>query len=237
MLCIPPSVDSGAVRWWGVLRVLALKGYFEVSFLGGDHGDSRWCVRKRRAATRKPGVTSRDLKSAADRGDVVEAQQCVNAGVDVNGAENLVGYSLLHDAVLDGNEQRVEVLLAVGTNVSQPSKSGRTPLHLAAEKGRATIAKMLLRAGASTEASCFDAGTPLMAAVVTCQPAVVELLLAAGARTNVVDPVKGLTPLQWAQRYREQGARATIYPLLRHSRLMPNGGSTGSPACNSTLRT
>ena len=64
---------------------------------------------------------------------------------------NLVGATVLHYAVLQGEARAVETLLRRGASVDAANADGRTPLMLAAMGGHTEIAQLLLSSGARTD--------------------------------------------------------------------------------------
>ena len=64
---------------------------------------------------------------------------------------NLMGATVLHYAVLQGEVRAVETLLRRGASVDAANADGRTPLILAAMGGHAEIAQLLLSSGARTD--------------------------------------------------------------------------------------
>jgi ankyrin repeat protein len=77
-----------------------------------------------------------------------------------------------------------------------------TPLHCAIERGDEALADLLLARGADPGARSAWGHYPLHSAVMRGRLACVELLLAHGARPAVRDRCRGLTPREWALRYR-----------------------------------
>lgn len=107
----------------------------------------------------------------------------------------------IHDAVLSGNANAVQVLLrqGVSANVREP-EVGNTPLHTAAMCGNASITRLLIRSGAATDAENDDGETALHCVGMAegCDwgtpSEVARLLLDSGADPNSTRP-NGWTPL------------------------------------------
>ncbi|KAH3846671.1 protein phosphatase 1 regulatory subunit 27-like isoform X1 [Dreissena polymorpha] len=67
--------------------------------------------------------------------------------VDISGI-NDAGLTPLHQAVLDGNEAAVRLLVNHGADVNKQDKDSWTPLHAACAEGHADIVQFLLENGA-----------------------------------------------------------------------------------------
>jgi ankyrin repeat protein len=100
----------------------------------------------------------------------------------------------MHNAIASGNEYVVRTLLALGCDVEELDRQGRTPLVHAVVKGREAIAKLLLQKGAYTEARNDQGETPLTTAVRENQLATAKLLLDGGADIETRD-TENRTPL------------------------------------------
>jgi ankyrin repeat protein len=87
------------------------------------------------------------LLSAVNKGDTVEVRRLVEAGADVNAA-NDSGVTPLMNAAGMGNKEAVEFLIQKGANVNHRTSGNYTPLMQAALVGKTEIVKILLDAGA-----------------------------------------------------------------------------------------
>lgn len=100
----------------------------------------------------------------------------------------------------------VELLLARGANPNTVDRKGWTPVALGAEYGSPEIVSALLRRGANVNVRTTSLGnqSPLMIAIRRNNLAMLKAFLAAKPDLSVVDS-KGLTALDYAQRYQDSG--------------------------------
>ena len=87
------------------------------------------------------------ILTAVNKGDTVEVRRLVEAGADVNAA-NESGVTPLMNAAGMGNKEAVEFLIQKGANVNHRTSGNYTPLMQAALVGKTEIVKILLNAGA-----------------------------------------------------------------------------------------
>lgn len=123
-------------------------------------------------------VESQAINMAAD---AEVARLLADAGADLNYVDG-TGYSLLHRAAEDGDEELVRALLEMGAS-PDPSRCGQ-PLHKAAGMDELGVVQLLLHAGADPNAPDADKWTPLMFAR---SVPVVQALLSQGADPHRVD--------------------------------------------------
>ncbi len=113
-------------------------------------------------------MTSRNevsaLHAAVMRGSVVEVQEAINLGEDIDTLD-WAGRTPLFGAVIDGNCAIVSELISHGANVNTHDKNLQTPLHFAAQEYRVEIAQLLLKHGAQVDARDSHGNTPLAKAV------------------------------------------------------------------------
>jgi hypothetical protein len=104
--------------------------------------------------------------------------------------------SRLPEAVVEGNEPLITVLLATDENLLETKdEKGCTPLWLAAEGGHDSLVRLLISKGSKLESTDDEAGrTPLWIAAANGHNAVVALLAGEGALLSPGDS-DGRTPL------------------------------------------
>eukprot|EP00184_Porphyridium_aerugineum_P004572 CAMPEP_0184693138 /NCGR_PEP_ID=MMETSP0313-20130426/1420_1 /TAXON_ID=2792 /ORGANISM="Porphyridium aerugineum, Strain SAG 1380-2" /LENGTH=103 /DNA_ID=CAMNT_0027151111 /DNA_START=269 /DNA_END=577 /DNA_ORIENTATION=- len=85
----------------------------------------------------------KNLMRAAEDGDYEKALDCITKGVSPN-CKDGNGWSVLHIASSNGNENVVKLLLDQGAIVNDTNYFGNTVLHLAARYGHENIVKLLL---------------------------------------------------------------------------------------------
>ncbi len=75
------------------------------------------------------------------------------------------GRSDLHYAARDGDLERIQQLIQVGSDINLHDQGGWTPLHFAAQACSAEIAESLLNSGAKVDPQDSYGNTPLWRAV------------------------------------------------------------------------
>ncbi len=131
-------------------------------------------------ARQPDGATA--LHWAAHRDDLETAALLLDAGADVNAANDL-GVTPLVLAIVNGNAAMVDTLLAARANANVAALStGETPLMAAARTGHATIVRALLAHGADVNvAETAHGQTALMWAAARGHSAVVSTLIEVNA--------------------------------------------------------
>ena len=124
------------------------------------------------------------LVDTVHAGNTDLVQKLLTKGINPNQARKN-GFTALHTAAYDGNDDIVAILLDAGARVDprQP-KSGITPLHCAAAKGHASTARLLISRGANLEARRDHGRTPLHDAAGAGHIEVVRALLDEGAQID-----------------------------------------------------
>jgi ankyrin repeat protein len=121
------------------------------------------------------------LISAVSRNDVATTERLLQAGADVNAA-NEFGATALYAAAAHADPAMAERLLAAGADANAPLLSGETPLMEAARRGNLATVQALLARKANPNAQEGNGGqTALMWAVAEHQVAVVDELVRRGA--------------------------------------------------------
>ena len=96
------------------------------------------------------------------------------------------GQKSLFQAVIEGNEASVKILLAEGAEVDARDEIGKTPLIIAADKGYFPIVQLLIQNGADVNAQHNLHWTALMFAAGNGHSAIIKLLIENGANMNIV---------------------------------------------------
>jgi hypothetical protein len=92
----------------------------------------------------------------------------------------------LHQAIVDGDIDKVKSLIAKGTDINVTNMLGGTPLHTAISKKQQAIAEFLISKGPDLNARDKQGRTPLFLAVETDQKDIINLLLAKNVDVNVI---------------------------------------------------
>ncbi|NCS93083.1 MAG: ankyrin repeat domain-containing protein [Leptospira sp.] len=96
----------------------------------------------------KDPAKTQDLLMAAASGNVEKMQTLLNENADVNGKDEVAGWTSLWYASTNGNVEAVEFLLKNGADVDAQIKDGQTALMVAADKGRTKVVELLIAAKA-----------------------------------------------------------------------------------------
>jgi hypothetical protein len=115
------------------------------------------------------------ILNALSRGDLPQVKLLVNAGADVNQADEY-GAILFHRAVASGHKDIVELLLNAGADVNKADNGGYTPLHWAVYWNHKDIVELLLRVRANVNTKDKYDHTPLFLARRGAHKDIVKLL-------------------------------------------------------------
>jgi len=148
-----------------------------------------------------------NLNDAIQGGRIEDVKNIINKDRTKVNEKDKWGYTLLHDAVLQGQFKIVEYLLQQGADVNTSNLEKSTPLHDSANKGRIGLVRFLLEKGADANAKDINNDTPLHEAIEAYgvyitnfrYVEIVKLLLSVGAVVNDKNN-KGETPLHLASR-------------------------------------
>jgi len=121
------------------------------------------------------------------RANPVAIQEAIDAGHDINAADNADKWTILHYALVALTPPEVEVvrvLLKNGAKVNALEKRGWTPLHFAARSAPLEVIEMLLTAGADPNLPRQDGVTPLHESILRKRVDfdIVKIMLRAGGR-------------------------------------------------------
>lgn len=100
---------------------------------------------------------------------------------------NLSPALALHQAIFDGDIEKVKSFLSDGVDINSRNRENWTPLHTAINQKNMEIIQLLLDRNADVNAVNDHSETPMHFAVRSGQKDIVELLIAKGADVNTVD--------------------------------------------------
>jgi hypothetical protein len=107
------------------------------------------------------GTSSLHYCCEYNRPDIIEILvNIAKKGLALN-AQDRYGWTPLHSAVHQGNQECVAWLLKLGAKVNMVNSVGKSPLHTAAAQNRSAIADMLLQAKANVNLQDAAGMTPL----------------------------------------------------------------------------
>ena len=109
-----------------------------------------------------------ELREAVEAGDVAAIRALLARGANVE-AQDAMGRTPLHTAVISGHEDVVTLLCDRGANVEATDVNGLSPLRWAASNGRVRLAALLLHHGAH-HAAHPEVSAPHIAAIEPREP-------------------------------------------------------------------
>jgi len=96
---------------------------------------------------------------------------------------SLSGYATaqsLCECAINGDLEKINLLIADGGDVNMVNRAGVTPLHFAADRGHKEVVQLLISKGADVNAASKYGITPLRLATIIEQKDVIELLMRQG---------------------------------------------------------
>ncbi|MBN1818944.1 MAG: ankyrin repeat domain-containing protein [Sedimentisphaerales bacterium] len=108
-------------------------------------------------------------------------KQLLDSDPNLLHVRNKYGDTALHEAIQNGREEVVNVLLEFGSDIGAVDNFGNTPLHEAAVNNRPELIRLLLQKGADLQAKNNYGDTPLHEAARTHSNEAISILLQKGA--------------------------------------------------------
>ncbi|XP_029791111.1 2-5A-dependent ribonuclease isoform X2 [Suricata suricatta] len=130
-------------------------------------------------------VEGNQLMKAVKKEDIKLVQQLLEGGADVNFQEKEWGWSPLHNAVQNGQEDIVDLLLHYGANPCLRKKNGATPFIIAGIEGNVKLLELLLSKGAEVNECDANGFTAFMEAAVNGKVEALRFLYKNGAKVNL----------------------------------------------------
>ena len=152
------------------------------------------------------------LVRAAQAGSIVEVEQLLDRGTDIEARHTSSGRNALAVAAHCGNDAVVNLLLQYGAKSTQKDASHSTCLHLAASRGHVGSVRLLLQDGVLVEERDAEDQTPLWLASSHGHLETVQVLLDYRAKVNTRAHGQ-LTSLHAAAK---RGDAAMVNLLLSH---------------------
>ncbi|MFP3024501.1 MAG: ankyrin repeat domain-containing protein, partial [Wolbachia sp.] len=161
---------------------------------------------------------SLSLHSAARENKVIEAEDLLKKGADIN-AKDDKGWTPLHEAASKGSLELARLFVKERADVNAKNNKGWTPLHEAVQSGHSNIVEFLIDTnGTDIEAkSNNEKNTPLHVAANTGQLGIVNLLANKKANVNAVNKY-GKKPLDIAKERNHQDVVDFLTPKTSRKR-------------------
>lgn len=141
------------------------------------------------------------------------------------------GLTRLQEAVDDGDDDRVRLLIKRKASLNETGLCGESPLHRAVTQGHFTVARILIDAGADVNLPDANGMTPLHRAVMAGNTMLATRLIDAGADVGMVD-VEGRSVMHLVPPHAYE-----FFALLRNAGADPNAlDKNGHPPLNYHLR-
>ncbi|XP_077619361.1 2-5A-dependent ribonuclease isoform X2 [Crocuta crocuta] len=153
----------------------------------------------------RASVEDNQLMKAVIKEDIKLVQQLLEGGADVNFQEKEWGWSPLHTAVQNGQEDIVDLLLRYGANPCLRKKNGATPFIIAGIGGNVKLLELLLSKGAEVNECDANGFTAFMEAAVKGMVEALRFLYKCGANVNLSRRTKEVQ-----KRLRKGGATALM---------------------------
>ena len=163
--------------------------------------------------TAKFGLFPQGVHRAVKNGDIQEVEKYFKAGVDPNLAIVSDGTTLLHEAVLQGHQDIVKMLIDLGANVNAINEYRETPIAYAAKEANWEIVKILMSHGANVDYLDQSGISLLHYAAEQGNKEIAKILITKGANVSAGDYENAMTPLHYAA---ERGDREIVEMLLAH---------------------
>jgi len=133
------------------------------------------------ATYRRLGQEMPEIRFKGDDGGEYPQSQSVPAGEESEPKE-----SVLHEAVKQGDYEKVKTLLSEGIDINDQNDQSQYALMLAIESGHNDIIRLLIEKGADINVVSTSSYTPLTLAVMRRNQEAVELLVKSGANVNAM---------------------------------------------------
>lgn len=108
---------------------------------------------------------AQDLLSKVRNNDLNAAKELIASGADVNMKDDMMGYTPLIYAIIDGNKEMSELLISKGADLNiQDNRMGYTPLMWALNSNKEELARFLIDKEADFKIKGNDGATALILA-------------------------------------------------------------------------
>ena len=139
-------------------------------------------------------------------GDAEGGRSFISQGGDINAPSEADFKSPLHQAVIKGHKDIVELLLAVkDVQIDAEDEFSSKPLHYAVEGGHTELAELLIQHGADVNAKNNEGKTPLDLATARNRSAIAKLLVERGATVSNIYIAAQLGNIDKVKAFLEQG--------------------------------